>query len=117
MYPPPPQTGQPQTYGASTGPRAGFWQRFAAVFIDGIIIGIVPLILVIAAAGSHNRGLVVAAYLIGIAGGVAYEVYFIGGPTGQTVGKRAMGIRVIDYNTGGPLGYGRAFLRLIGRYV
>jgi uncharacterized RDD family membrane protein YckC len=118
MYPPPPQTGHPQAFGNGTGPRAGFWQRFAAVFIDGLVIGIVPVILVIvAAASSGSRGLVVLAYLIGIVGGIAYEVYFIGGPTGQTLGKKAMGIRVIDYSTGGPLGYGRAFLRLIGRYV
>jgi uncharacterized RDD family membrane protein YckC len=49
--------------------------------------------------------------------GIAYFVYFEGGPSGQTIGKRAMGIRVVDYNTGGAIGYGRGFLRYIGRIV
>ena len=28
-----------------------------------------------------------------------------------------MGIRVIDFDTGGPIGYGRGFIRWIGRIV
>ena len=35
----------------------------------------------------------------------------IGSDRGQTVGQMALGIRVIDFNTGGPIGYGRAFIR------
>jgi uncharacterized RDD family membrane protein YckC len=48
---------------------------------------------------------------------VAYEIYFHGSPSGQTYGKKWMGIRVIDFNTGGPIGYGRATIRMIGRYI
>ncbi|HEU0318685.1 MAG TPA: RDD family protein, partial [Solirubrobacteraceae bacterium] len=40
-----------------------------------------------------------------------------GGPTGQTLGKRALGIRVVSFDTGGPIGYPRAFLRYIGRII
>jgi uncharacterized RDD family membrane protein YckC len=40
-----------------------------------------------------------------------------GGPDGQTMGKRAAGIRVIDAAGGGPIGTGRALVRAIGRYV
>ena len=58
-----------------------------------------------------------AGYGLGIIIGAAYFVYFEGGPTGQTFGKKAMGIRVIDFKTGGPIGYGRAFIRYIGRIV
>ncbi|MDQ1375597.1 MAG: hypothetical protein QOJ09_2935, partial [Actinomycetota bacterium] len=43
--------------------------------------------------------------------GLAYSTYFHGSPSGQTVGKKVMNIRVIDFNTGGPLGYGKAFIR------
>jgi uncharacterized RDD family membrane protein YckC len=117
MYPPPPQTPQtPQGFGAS-GPRAGFWQRFGAVFIDGIVVAIVPLIVIGIGAGSHSGALVALGYILAIGGGIGYYVYLEGGPTGQTLGKRAMGIRVIDFNTGGPIGYGRAFLRVIGRWI
>ena len=43
---------------------------------------------------------------------IPYFVYFEGGPTGQTLGKRALGIRVIDLNTGGSIGYARALVRV-----
>jgi len=40
-----------------------------------------------------------------------YFTYMIGSDRGQTVGQMAMGIRVIDFNAGGPIGYGSAFIR------
>ena len=117
MYPPPPQTPQmPQTYGAS-GPRAGFWARFGASIIDGIVVAIVPIIVIAIGAAGHRGGVIGLGYVLIFIGSIAYYVVLEGGPTGQTLGKRAMGIRVIDFNTGGPIGYGRAFLRLIGRYI
>jgi uncharacterized RDD family membrane protein YckC len=48
---------------------------------------------------------------------VAYYTYCEGAPRGQTLGKHALAIRVIDLDTGGPIGYGRAFIRYIGRIV
>jgi uncharacterized RDD family membrane protein YckC len=92
-----------------SGPRAGFWRRFGAYFLDSILIGIVVGIL--------TAILKTPGYFIGIAIGLAYFVYFEGGPSGQTIGKRVLDIRVIDYATGGQLGYGKAFLRWIGRIV
>lgn len=56
-------------------------------------------------------------YALGLLISVGYFVYFEGGPTGQTLGKRALGIRVVDFDTGGQIGYGRAFIRWIGRIV
>ena len=47
----------------------------------------------------------------------AYYTYFEGGASGQTLGKKALGIRVIDFSGGGPIGYGRGFIRWIGRIV
>ena len=49
--------------------------------------------------------------------GLGYFAYFEGSPAGQTIGKRALGIRVIDYRTGGPLGFGRGILRYLGRIL
>jgi uncharacterized RDD family membrane protein YckC len=100
---------QPTQSGAASGPRAGFWRRFAAAFIDGIILGVIGLALGAALKGGGS----VISLLIGI----AYFVYLEGGESGQTVGKKAMGIRVISFDTGGPIGYGRAFIRYIGRFV
>jgi hypothetical protein len=36
-----------------------------------------------------------------------YSGYMEGGPSGQTVGKRALNIRVVDFDTAGPIGVGR----------
>jgi uncharacterized RDD family membrane protein YckC len=105
------------TPGGPSGPRAGFWVRFVAVFIDGIVVGIVPIIVIIIGAAANSGGILVLGYLIAFAFAIFYEIYFHGKAPGQTLGKKAMGIRVIDFATGGPIGYGRAFLRLIGRYI
>jgi uncharacterized RDD family membrane protein YckC len=96
-------------YGRASGPRSGFWRRFAAIFIDGLIVGLVMGILYAVLKG--------AGYGLGIVVAIAYFTYFEGGPTGQTVGKRALGIRVVDFETGGPIGYARGFVRYIGRIL
>jgi uncharacterized RDD family membrane protein YckC len=96
-------------HGDASGPRAGFWRRFAAAFLDGILVGIVAGILFAALKGPG--------YALGLLLSIAYFVYFEGGPTGQTLDKRAMGIRVISFDGSGSIGYGRAFIRFIGRYV
>ena len=117
MYPPPPQTPQTSWSPHQSGPRAGFWARFAALFIDGLVIAIIPIIVIAIGAASSSHGLLAFGYVLYFLGYIAYFVYFEGGPTGQTLGKRALGIRVIDFNTAGPIGYGRAFIRLIGRII
>jgi uncharacterized RDD family membrane protein YckC len=104
MYPPPPQGADPgfQAGGAS-GPRAGFWRRLAGVLIDGIIVSIPAYIL-----QPHNQtGRSGISALIGL----VYATLMIGSSRGQTVGQMALGIRVIDFNTGGSIGYGRALIR------
>src|ERR1700739_4074866 len=109
MYPPPPQT-PPEWSPHQSGPRAGFWARFAALFIDSLVVAIIPIIVVAIGAGSHSSGFLAFGYILWVVIYVAYFVYFEGGPTGQTLGKRALGIRVIDFNNAGPIGYGRAFI-------
>jgi uncharacterized RDD family membrane protein YckC len=99
----------PPAFGRASGPRAGFWQRFAAAFLDGILLGVVGLIL-----GAALKG---AGSALSLVVGIAYFTLLEGGPTGQTVGKKALGIRVVSFETGGPIGYGRGFIRWIGRYV
>ena len=93
-----------------SGPRAGFWRRFAAALLDGIIVGIIYVILAAVLGRSAGYGLAILVSL-------AYFTYFEGSENGQTLGKRALGIRVIDFGGGGSIGYGRAFIRWIGRIV
>jgi uncharacterized RDD family membrane protein YckC len=93
-----------------SGPRASFGIRFVAALIDGVGLLVVQLILGGILGMAAGRGL-------GTLAGLAYYVYFEGSPSGQTVGKKAMNIRVIDFQTGGELGYGKAALRYIGRII
>jgi uncharacterized RDD family membrane protein YckC len=89
--------------GRATGPRSGFWRRFGAVVVDGILVGVVTGILVeLLKGGGYVLGFIVA---------VSYYTYFEGGPRGQTFGKRAFAIRVVDFDSGGSIGYGRAAVR------
>ena len=88
---------------ALTSARAGFWRRFAAALIDGILLGIVSAILqaIIGQGGGYGLGTLVT---------IGYFVYFHG-TTGQTPGDAALSIRVVGKDDGAPIGYGRAFVR------
>ena len=93
-----------------SGPRASFWLRLAAALIDGVLLGVIGSIL------SAIVGQVLGSAL-NLLLGLAYYAYLEGSPSGQTVGKRVMNIRVIDFNGAGPIGPGRALIRYIGRIV
>jgi uncharacterized RDD family membrane protein YckC len=96
--------------GGPSGPRANFGQRLGAYLIDVILIAIVEGIVW----ALSNQAVATAA---GLLAGIAYFGYFEGGATGQTLGKRALGIRVYDYSRGGPIGYGRGVLRYVGKII
>ena len=91
---------QPPAGSGPSGPRANFGQRLVAYIVDGIVLGIVYGILLVI-----SRPL---AYAVGTLGSLAYFTYFEGSASGQTIGKKLMSIRVIDFSTGSAIGYGRA---------
>jgi uncharacterized RDD family membrane protein YckC len=93
-----------------TGPRASFFRRLGAWLIDGIILGVISIVLQQALGRLGGEGL-------GALIGIVYLGFFEGSASGQTIGKRALGIRVIDYRTGGSIGYGRAVLRYFARIL
>jgi uncharacterized RDD family membrane protein YckC len=93
-----------QAASGPSGPRAGFWQRVGAQILDVLILAVPSIILVLLL--DQVVGQILSTVL-----SLAYFAYFEGGPTGQTIGKRVLGIRVIDIRAGGPIGYGRAVVR------
>jgi uncharacterized RDD family membrane protein YckC len=93
-----------------SGPRASFGIRLVAVLIDGFLLGIVGVVLRVILGDA--LGIVLQIVL-----GLAYYTYLEGSPSGQTVGKKAMNIRVVDFNTGGAIDPGRAFIRYLGRLL
>ena len=108
--PPPPPTQPAWAPSGPSGPRASFGRRFVAVIVDSVILAVVYGIF-------YAIGDVALAYIGSLLIGLAYFVFFEGGSRGQTPGKMALGIRVVDFSTGGPIGYGRGALRYIGRLV
>jgi uncharacterized RDD family membrane protein YckC len=84
--------------------RADWWPRFGAAMIDGLLVSLVAGLLSTALHLGATRE------LLGLVS-VAYFTILEGGPLGGGVGKRALGLRVVDKRTGGPIGYPRAFAR------
>jgi len=92
----------------TTGPRATFGTRFVAALIDGAMLFVVGIVL-----GAIAKPLQSLGFLIGL----GYYIYLEGSPSGQTVGKKVMNIRIVDAENGGPIGYGRAALRYFARIL
>lgn len=111
-------------------PLASWGKRVGAAIIDALVIAIPSYLLMAiigvgAASGvetdpvtgeiTSGGGGFIATMLISVALiaaiAIAYQVYFNGNERGQTLGKMALGIQVRDEATGGPIGYGKAFLR------
>jgi uncharacterized RDD family membrane protein YckC len=138
--PPPGYTPYGQHLPVAHGSYAGFWIRFLAVIIDSIILGI-PFWILGAITGAYDTtttdafgnqtettsyqfgygytpGVPMWFNLLSTAVGVAYYGMLEGGPTGQTLGKRVVGIRVVDAATGQPgIGVGRAIGRYFARFL
>jgi uncharacterized RDD family membrane protein YckC len=110
--------------GSAVGKRAGFFRRFVAVLIDVIVVGGVGYGLGRAFGqevweiddGSISYSLTGAPAALSLAFGLLYYVYLEGKP-GQTLGKKLLGIRTVDAETGSPIGYGSAVVRYFGRIV
>ncbi|MEK6657332.1 MAG: RDD family protein [Nitrospirota bacterium] len=111
---------------AESLPKGGFWIRFAAVFVDGIILLIVQGIFgffvgIGVGMGSIMRGGIpdegqmlsgIIAFFVTIFIGMAYHIFFVGW-RGQTPGKMALKLKIIQTN-GEEMTYGKAFLRWVG---
>jgi uncharacterized RDD family membrane protein YckC len=139
--PPPPPAGYMPAPGGYPAPQpyggqpiyAGFWIRVAARLIDGLILGVPFSILFglfaavaglfASSANSSNQnaqgaafavfgGAFLLLYLFFFAVSVGYWVYFWG-TTGETLAMRLLRLRIVDANTGGAIGYGRAVIRLL----
>ena len=141
---PPPQgypTGAPQQpYGtASQGLQyGGFWIRFAAAIIDGLVIGvplgiIYAIVIGIVAADAVSQGSVdqngqvstgAAGALVGVQA-LLYVLVFVVSvlyfvilwANGATLGMRALKLQVVDAQTGQPIGVGKSILRYIGYII
>lgn len=107
---------------------AGFWLRFAALIIDGIVLRVLSYILtalvgfslqsaIDSQTAQYNWGLLVGLMLGGDF--IINTVYFTlmeGSPWQATLGKRALNLKVTDAR-GEPITYGKALLRNLMKAV
>lgn len=97
---------------------AGFWRRGAARFVDGLIFWVLSFVLYFAAGLSliavqrtpQETKTILLLTLVQYAVMIFYEVFFIG-KFGATLGKMAMGVKVINAD-GGTVSYLKSFGRL-----
>ena len=112
---------------------AGFWRRFLAVFVDGLILAIINFVLQLAillptfslitpedpSNVAFNIGLVLALYGIQIATGFTYETVLLW-KYGATLGKAFCQVQVVTAE-GKPLSYGlcaaRYFAKLLSAFT
>lgn len=108
--------GYPQGYGTpgyGMQPSYANWgQRFLGTLVDGLVF-LVPYLLILF--GRKTPVLVIVGALILV--GLAIWQLIMEGRTGQTVGKKALGIRLLKEETGQPLGVGMAFVRRIAHVL
>ena len=104
---------------------AGFWIRFVALFLDGLIM-MLPIIVLMflfaggmIASGRHgdeSSSAIQGLFYIFFYGLQMFYSTFFHGKFGATPGKMAVKIKVVRAD-GGPIGFGRAFGRYWGTVV
>lgn len=112
-----------------------FWQRIGANLIDGLIVGaatavvMAPLLIFVLASSldadkspggapeldlsSSGEAAIAATVFIATAGSYLYTIGMLA-KFGQTIGKMATGIVVLDHRTEAPIGWRQAFMRSAG---
>jgi len=99
--------GQPA---AGAGQIASMGSRFGAFLLDIIILIVINVI--VSLIFGHGTGGRAFADLVNLVIAFGYFGYLIG-VRQQTVGMRALNIKVVDANTGGAIGVGRGLLRYL----
>jgi len=100
-------------------PFASWGSRVGALLLDKLIAAVVmiPFLLIgviLVSGRPDDSGIGVLIMVLGVVAGVA--VYFWNrvarqGKTGQSLGKQALGLRLVSESTGQPIGFGKAFGR------
>lgn len=123
---PQPVAQQQDSYGYGTGSSVGvpaeYGTRFVAWLIDaGISIGIAIVGFIVVAIGSAISdtlgGLLTVVLYIGLFGFQIWNSVIRQGQTGQTLGKTQQNIKLVADDSGGPVGGGMAFVRLLLQWV
>ncbi|MFJ8231623.1 RDD family protein [Streptomyces sp. NPDC094448] len=121
-YPQPPTT-PVQPYGGYPGdvgyggmpPFAHWGLRFGAAVIDGLISSLPYVILNTVGTATNSVALIAASFVVGI--GMFLWLRVQEGSTGQTPGKKAVGIKVLRQSDGATIGFGMAIVRQLAHIL
>jgi uncharacterized RDD family membrane protein YckC len=125
-YLPPPPPATDYVFGHR---YASLLSRFAAALIDILVLLVVALVvaipfglLALASLTSPNAFAFLSAWLFGPLTLIMFGLWilyftYLEGSTGQTLGKRMFGLRVLDLKTGRPPDYGKALVRTVLRII
>jgi uncharacterized RDD family membrane protein YckC len=129
----PQMAGYPVPAFAAGKTYGGFWIRLVARIVDGIILtvplGVIFIVFAVLAGGiasqtnstDQNAKAAVGLGIVGVwllvvtlatVGTVIYFVYFWG-TSGSTLGMRIFSLRIVDADTGAPIGIARAIVRYL----
>ncbi|GGS13052.1 RDD family protein [Streptomyces parvus] len=110
--------GQQPGYGGGMPELAHWGLRAGGLIIDGLVIGLPYGILVgIGGAMGDAAGGFIALLGVLLMIGLAIWQLYQEGTTGQTIGKKAVGIRLLREADGRPLGFGMAFVRRLAHFL
>jgi uncharacterized RDD family membrane protein YckC len=143
-YPPPgagwgqqPYPGEP-TYGYGAGPTvppevyASYWPRVGGWLIEALIVWVVSYLVSLPLRASHIARFTVQTHTGSVTRSghfsalefvaevvivLVYGAIFCGSTRGQTPGMMAVGVRAVDRDTGGRIGFARALWRGVFEYV
>ncbi|MFJ8312615.1 MULTISPECIES: RDD family protein [unclassified Streptomyces] len=109
----------PLGYSGGMPPFAGWIQRVGATIIDGLIVGVPYALMSIIGAAVGKGGVAVVFALLGflLLIGVMLWLLYQEGTTGQTPGKKAVGIKVLRESDGQTIGFGMAFVRRLAHFL
>jgi uncharacterized RDD family membrane protein YckC len=117
-WPPPPAA--PLAPPAVAARPAGFWIRAVAVLIDAIVllgarVALTAIAWAVFGEAAASRPVRAALGFVTVVAGALYWI-LLHAMNGQTLGKMAVGVRVVALD-GGPVGVSRAAVRLVGYWV
>lgn len=104
-------------YGGGMPELAHWGLRLGGFIIDGLILMVPYMVAIIGGGVGDAVGAVLA--VIGFVAMIAVALWqcYQEGTTGQTVGKKAVGIRLLREADGRPLGFGMAFVRRLAHFL
>jgi uncharacterized RDD family membrane protein YckC len=104
---------------SSSPDYAGFWQRAAALVIDWLLAMVIAVPVMVVVFGLRRVSLDPAEHSWDLLALVAVAAAVIGfwRYCGATPGKLALGVKIVDAETGQPPTLGRLMLRFLGYFV